>query len=153
MRVITLVGRDGVVAVCDSKTKQGNITRRNNIGTSICLLKELEKEMVKLRYEKEPITILVPNLISVTAWDNALANCINTGKSSKGNKLTKDYIRHLANIAALKAECSHVKILSAKYVTNPFMCGQTRAAWKCLDKAAQKDQKITAQIVSGSTNF
>lgn len=155
MKIISIVGRDGTIAVCHSDTKKADISKHNNTVTG--LLDSIKKslEAIKASGDEQEIRILVPDVVGGVGFPHVVNHWRATGCSMKGTKLSKEYIISAVEIQKLLTELPNTKIYFGSRLRRVSYQYNYRSAWECLNKITgkKKTNNITARIVSGSTNF
>lgn len=155
MKIISIVGRDGTIAICHSDTKAGNISKHNT--TTIGLMDSIRETLgaIKVSGDKQEIRILVPDAVAGLGFPHVVHHWVATGCSKKGTKLTQEFISNAVIIEKLLNEMPNVKIYAGTKMRAVSYKYNYRGAWECLNKVTGKKRtnNITARIVSGSTNF
>lgn len=150
MRIISLVGRDGTIAICDNATFKGEIIKDFSSKTSISLLNGVIKSIEKLNKEGvDHATIVVPNLIMGLAYKSTREDWINTRKKKNGQPLPADFLYYVQTINSMLYKNPNIRLLCGKFTRESACIKCYKASWDCLNKA----DKMTARLVSGSTNF
>lgn len=150
MRIISIVGREGTIAMCDNATFKGEIIRDFSSKTAISLLHGVAKSIEKLNKEGvDYATIVVPNLIMGLAYKSTREEWVCTRKKKNGQPLTPEFAYYAQVIHNMLEKNPNIRILCGKFTSESECIKCYKASWECLNKAT----KITTRLVSGSTNF